>query len=498
MSYKPFPLKISSDGHLLGKIIGIEWNQTDDTWSRIDRAGNVLSNVDRADFDDWYPWAGMIRVNMSTSGEINALYGDDNYAADGTNGRVMVQIPRCYLKSEFIVESGKNKFRRWISDHYEPGFEVSPALNQRTVNPPAPYVYIGAYQSDFVYDATGAHGELHSRSGYQPMTGGQIWEVDFDAGQNEPTIGDDVSTPNDANWFIVDYNVTAGAWATNDAEGKLWIRKPGDNALGWLDNDTITNNTQVNTLADCEFAGGAKTALSLNIGDARTYAGNIGTNWGLTSLWTVDLYTLLCLIEYGNLDSQTNIGRGIVDKAGGIGFNGELTGTDSIDSQLAANLTGSGTGTNGLTPVAYRGIENPWGNVWTFCDGYNALDGDVGGGADVRYRLINQDGSGTFADPIAGGDYEESSNISNPGNGWIDDLVFEDILKFLFIAASTGGSDSTDIPDYFYEHDPAETNIMLSGGNWRDASKAGIADRISNSDATASYRRIGSRLEFIP
>ena len=490
MSFKPFPLKISSDGYLLGQVIGVEWNQTDDTWQRIDRNGDAVTNIIRSNFDSFYPWAGMRRVNLSTAGEVNAVYGDDNYVNDGTNGLVMVQIPMFHFKSEMILEGAKTKYRWWVADHAEPGFEVHPAFNQRVGDPPADYIYLGAYEADFVYDATGGHAELHSRTGKQPWTGGQIVEVDFDAGNNEPAISDDVSTPNDANWFIVDYNVTGGAWATNDAAGKLWIRKPGDDALGWLDNDVITNNTQANQLATCEFTGGAKTALTLDIGDARTYAGNIGTGWGNMNIWTLSAIQMLFMIEYSNMDSQSEVGSGIVDKVSGTGFNGELTGADSIDTNVGANGTGAGTGTNGLTPIAYRWIENIWGNIWQFADGYNAVD--------AEYRIINRDGSGAFADLLAGGNYEASIATPIVADGYISNVEYEDILKYFLLALAVVGSSSTYIPDYWYAHNSGQNNIPLAGGVWYDGANAGLAFLNSSGDVTSSFRDIGGRAEFIP
>jgi len=468
--------------------VGVEWNQTQDTWRRISREGDEVSFV-RSDFDNWYPWKYMRRVNMAPTGKINAVYGDDNYVNDGTNGRVMVQIPKFFVRSEMIVEGGDTKYRWWISDQDIAGFEVHPAFNQRTGNPPADAIYVGAYEADFVYDSVGAHAELHSRTGKQPWAGGQIWSVDFDAGTNEPAIGDNVSTPNDANWFIVDYNVTAGAWATNDAAGKLWIRKPSDDALGWLDNDVITNNTQANQLATCEFTGGAKTALPLTITNARTYAGNIGTGWGLMNIWTLSAIQLLFMIEYGNMDSQANVGLGIVNKAGGTGFAGELTGADSIDTNVGSNGTGTGTGTNGLTPIAYRWIENLWGNIWSFIDGYNAVD--------AEYRIINRDGSGTFADPIAGGDYEASIATPIVADGYISNIEYENLLKYFLFALAVVGSSSTYIPDYWYAHDAGETNIALAGGSWHYGAHAGLAYLRSFSVAAISTHAIAGRAEFI-
>ena len=85
------------------------------------------------------------------------------------------------------------------------------------------------------------------------------WELDFDAGTNEPNIGDEVSTPSEAGFFIVNYSLTSGAWGAL-GKGKLWIRKPGDPTCGWLNNDIITNDTQANQLATCEFTVGALAA----------------------------------------------------------------------------------------------------------------------------------------------------------------------------------------------------------------------------------------------
>ena len=75
--------------------------------------------------------------------------------------------------------------------------------------------------------------------------------------------------------------------------------------------------------------------------------------------------------EYASLDSQTALGKGIVDLASGTDFAGLLTGALSADTNIGVNGTGVGTGTNGQTPIVYRGIENLWGNTWTWVIGIN-------------------------------------------------------------------------------------------------------------------------------
>ncbi|GAJ19866.1 unnamed protein product, partial [marine sediment metagenome] len=159
---------------------------------------------------------------------------------------------------------------------------------------------------------------------------------------------------------------------------------------------------------------GDTVTASQTIGTFRTWAENIGSvQWGITSIWALSAIKLLYYIEYADADSQTKIGKGITDVEAP-----KATGADGIDVNLAINGTGKGTGVDGETPIAYRGIENLWGNVYRFIDGYNAVDGDTPE-TDVKYRLINRDGSGTFADLLAGGDYEESSNLVNLPDGYI-------------------------------------------------------------------------------
>ena len=44
------------------------------------------------------PWSGMKRCNLSDNGTVNAYYGDNSYIEDGSNGQVMVEIPKFYYR----------------------------------------------------------------------------------------------------------------------------------------------------------------------------------------------------------------------------------------------------------------------------------------------------------------------------------------------------------------------------------------------------------------
>ena len=466
-------------------VVGVEWNQSTDTWTRIDAMGNHMSSFS-PDFDDLEPWKSVRRVTLATNGGITGV-GDGKgtgLTLDGSTGRVMVQIPKFYTKG---VRSAANVYRWWISPVAREGFEVHPTFLQRG-GTERDFIYVGAYEADIGYQShTSTTKLLQSRTGVQPYTGNAdaIWEVPFTAGDNEPAIGDSLSTLTEGGFLLVDYAVTSGAWATNDAAGKLIIRKPGDATCGWTNTETITNDTQVNTLGTSGTPVGETATISV----IRTYAGNIGSNWGQLGFWSLAAIRLLFYVEYAGANSQTLIGEGVVDKASGTGFAGELTGADSIDSNLATNGTGTGTGSDGLTPIAYRGIENLWGNVWTFIDGYNAVD--------AEYRLIDRDGSGTFADALAGGDYEASLATPITSDGYQSNICWEDLLKFALIPNAVAGSSSTYLCDYFYAHNAGETNILLFGVYWSYGLFAGVAVLNSSGVASTCHRAFSGRLEFI-
>ena len=84
-------------------------------------------------------------------------------------------------------------------------------------------------------------------------------------------------------------------------------------------------------------------------------------------------------------------------------------------------------------------------------------------------------------------------------DGYIQDIEWDRVMKYLFIASdTTGGSAATYIPDYLYAHDAGETNILLAGGDWANASAAGLGFLTSNCVASYSARHFGARAEYIP
>jgi hypothetical protein len=75
-------------------------------------------------------YAGMTRCNVADNGTINAYYGDAGYTEDGSNGQIMVKVPKFYYKFTPITLDGANiREGQWeISDVPADGFSLHPAF----------------------------------------------------------------------------------------------------------------------------------------------------------------------------------------------------------------------------------------------------------------------------------------------------------------------------------------------------------------------------------
>jgi hypothetical protein len=229
----------------------------------------------------------------------------------------------------------------------------------------------------------------------------------------------------------------------------------------------------------------------LTLNDAELYAKNAGFS-GITNVWTYAYLQLLMYIEYGTFDIQTALGKGIVDLANGTGFAGKNTGADSIDSRLGTNGTGAGSGTNGQTPVCWRGIENPYGNVWEFMAGINMFL------SDGSYHILKRDGTGTPAAALAEGSYETGAGtVPISADGFINGIQSEELGALAFIPSANAGSSSTYLCDQFY-YPRYNPSVVQFGGRWNSGLMAGVGCRTAISDPPTSDRVIGARLEFLP
>ena len=223
---------------------------------------------------------------------------------------------------------------------------------------------------------------------------------------------------------------------------------------------------------------GKTVQVSQSIVTMRTNARAKGAGWQLYDLPVWHAMQWLFVVEYKDYDCQTLIGNGISNTSAK-----HQTGeTDAMEYH-----TGRVAGTDGNTAVQYRYIENPWGNVWEWLDGYNEI-------SRVPYVCWDRD---NYQSDVTTG-YTKiydgwSSNIY--GRGIKSTIINEDMPWCDGIPKEKGGSDTTYIPDYM-DVGYSGNRVASVSGNWSYGTLCGLWCFFAAycSSDTDSY--VGSRLTY--
>lgn len=206
---------------------------------------------------------------------------------------------------------------------------------------------------------------------------------------------------------------------------------------------------------------------------ARSTAKSLGSKYHLYDFVTYCAIIWLYLIEFADWDCQSKIGRGYVDSNDSALSSGD---TDSMTFH-----TGRAAGTDGKTAVQYRWVENLWGNVYQWVDGFNA------NGAEAYYCTD----SSKYADDTTTG-YTKIGTL--PAIGWIKDLTVTD--NGLLIPKTAGGSESTYIPDYAFSL--SNWRVLYVGGGRSDSAYAGLLCFYALSGSSQSSVYVSARLMCEP
>ena len=170
----------------------------------------------------------------------------------------------------------------------------------------------------------------------------------------------------------------------------------------------------------------------------RKLAANRGEGWSQAYAATVSATQLLLIIEYGTMNSQTAIGKGIVDKpSGDEGVNyAEVTGATTN----LGNTSGMVEGTNGLVSVTYRGEENFWGNIWAWVDGLNIYN-------QSDLYVADHD----FVDDSSAEPYKDAGITLAKTSGYISAFGYNEEFDWLFFPSETLGNSALPVGDNFYQ-----------------------------------------------
>ena len=212
----------------------------------------------------------------------------------------------------------------------------------------------------------------------------------------------------------------------------------------------------------------------------RTNAASKGAGWSQTTPYVWSAVTMLYLVEFASNDSQGKIGRGYCDG------NSAAINTGSCDS--VPNLTGRPAGTDGKTGVVYRGIENPWGNIWEFVDGINFNGG--------TYYVCTD--SSKFADDTSTNYIQLNySGSASWGSSYITKLGVDERYPWAMLPEAAGsGSPTTYFGDGVWS--ASGWRVLRRGGRWSSGSLDGLFASDLDGDSSGSGSIYGSRLLYSP
>lgn len=236
-------------------------------------------------------------------------------------------------------------------------------------------------------------------------------------------------------------------------------------------------------------------------------AKNRGIGWHSLGIKIASMEQLLMMIELGTMNTQTEIGQGVI----GIPWETEpdktcsyaaVTGSTSAlgngTGQAAKTITYNGgvatTNTNnGLTSISYRGVENFWGNIWKFVYGVNFYY--KAGEPFVGY--ICKDFN--YAESKKDGNYESMGFSCPSKNGYISAMGYSENCDWVFFPSEVEGNSSVPVGDYYYQNNTWEGyRIALLGGYWYSGSAAGGFYWSLYYGVSSRSRAVSARLVYVP
>jgi hypothetical protein len=311
--------------------------------------------------------------------------------------------------------------------------------------------------------------------------------------------------------FIPRHYVSAGEAALQRSTSKLAcvINATADYRGG---NNTAAWDAAGHTLL-------AKPATNFTRTQGRTFAANRGAGWIMENPVVYNAWRRLLFCEYATRNVQLNftatptaqgykqggLGPGVTNANGtewsnyngynpfiNIGVTTSLGNASGVIDVSVANFGGAGIARTHQVN-SYRGIENPWGHIWKWLDGYNIWAQTVAEGSKTLLYARNQ--TTGLADNTSSG-YYLVGELSRTET-WVRTML--PLHLFPSVTGGAGSGSTTYWCDYFY------TNATSSFG-WRAPCVGGLAYYGSTagpvfvstySAASYAHANIGSRLCFL-
>ena len=426
-------------GYTSGDILGLQADFENKVFTRL---GAAVGKNAGSDFDVFPMYGGRRRVVVDSDNEIDESIAPASVTETDYDYDVMVYQPKFYYKVvplKLEKQSGGTGYHIRKANYYitstpHAGFKVHPLFIDANGNE-VDYVLLSAYEASYLHAETG----------------------------NYHYFSDGTDTNTNIDW-------------AHDVLKSMPGVKP------------ISGQRKAMTKANMEALAQRKSS-----------------NWHLDTIKSVSANQLLMIIEMGQFNTQAAMGSGVVDTPNNGAYNcSSLTGsTASLGNAtgMAAETTYESAGnetvntTNGKLSVSYRGLENPWGNIWKHVNGINLWgNGEMGGGQ--AYIADNF----SFDEEAHSGNYHPAGFTIANTSGWISAFAYgNEDFDWLFMPSETSGNSAVPVSDRYYGTGNMNGYyIIRHGGYWNSGSAAGgfLLNCLGPSGSKANS--IGGRLLYVP
>ena len=441
-----------------GKNYGIKRLITDNTvasWTRIADAEGLTAKATKDgtevanDFDKCYPWSDIRRCNVDpTTGQVLAYYGETGYAADGSNGEVMVKIPEFWWKRERVPDEFGNVYEYiYIADYARAGFTKSKEF------------FVGAYLL-----SVGEDTKAHSISGAIPKYSSTLANFRTLA----KGVGDGFCLL-DYHYFLLQmlYLVEYAHYNSQSMLGNGIVAYSGNTTKALLAENN-TNRIIVSSVNNGLWIGktvciGATDAWNASVAQDREITAiedyNDGTISGKAITFSGDAVNI----------AVGNVIWGSAQKTGG--------------NDILGNTSGC-LNNNSYHPVNYRGIEDIFGHMFQHIDGINIKDFQA-------YICKDPD---SYANDTFDAPYEKLGYVnSETVDSYSKKLGLDEKHPEVALPIEVGASSSTGTTDYYWG--ATGNRIAYVGGHFHNnGTKAGFFCWNCNNASSISYWYCGARL----
>lgn len=416
-------------------IVGLEIDYENKTFVRLQGATGLTAG---SAFDVFPMYGGRKRCNVADDGTINAWFGDAGFVEDGSNGQVMVYQPVFY--------------------YMRVPLKVDPAETMG---------YHIRKEAIFLSDT--------------PKTGFKRHAAFYDVNGDE-----------------IDYVMFSAYEAS--------IFDVSANANMMLDEQVMNlNEDKLSSIAGAKPASGLTQQFTRP--NVEKMANNRGDNWHGDLITLESANQILAIVELGMMDGQTAIESGVSSITDNSAYNcSSLTGSTSALGDATGAATSTTNEINGTTTeydmagkraISYRGVENPFGNIWKSVYGIN-IHGNGSQGGGVPYVCTDF----AFAESKNSGNYESAGFAIPNANGYISAMGYgNEKFDWLFMPSEVNGNGANStLPVGDYTYITSNLNgyrIVLLGGSWYDGAACGFFYWCS-AGVGGRGRNVGGRLAYVP